>query len=177
MGYIEVTGEPYPGYKYVDIEYEPKQVVIAGEKDELDKVPIINGEYNITNKREDFEDQVNITDFIKNDVILIDDNQTAAIKVKIERMDSKDLSYDSSEIELRNIPSGMEAKTAASNMHVILYGNNDYLNMLNKYNLKPYIDLKGAKVGTDFFNVGLDLPDGVTLDPLSVMVSVSGAGT
>ncbi len=175
--YIEVTGEPYPGYKYVDIEYEPKQVVIAGEKDELDKVPIINGEYNITNKREDFEDQVNITDFIKNDVILIDDNQTAAIKVKIERMDSKDLSYDSSEIELRNIPSGMEAKTAASNMHVILYGNNDYLNMLNKYNLKPYIDLKGAKVGTDFFNVGLDLPDGVTLDPLSVMVSVSGAGT
>lgn len=174
--YIEVAGKPYPGYN-VEIDYEPKQVVIAGEKDELDKVPVIYGEYNISNQREDMEDQVNIADFITKDVILIDENQTAAIKVKIEKMDSKDLSYDSSEIELRNIPNGLAAKTGTSNMHVILYGNSEYLNMLNKYNLKPYIDLKGAKVGTDYFNVGLDLPDGVTLDPLSVMVSVSGAGT
>ncbi|MDF2869553.1 MAG: hypothetical protein K0R05_1128 [Anaerocolumna sp.] len=174
--YIEVAGKPYPGYN-VEIDYEPKQVVIAGEKDELDKVPVIYGEYNISNQREDMEDQVNIADFITKDVILIDENQTAAIKVKIEKMDSKDLSYDSSEIELRNIPNGLAAKTGTPNMHVILYGNREYLNMLSKYNLKPYIDLKGAKVGTDYFNVGLDLPDGVTLDPLSVMVSVSGAGT
>lgn len=172
--FIEVTGTPYPGYKYIDLNYEPKQVVIAGEKDELDKVRYIMGEYNIDNQREDIEDEVNIADFIKNDVILIDDNQTAVINVKIERLNSKDISFDTSDIELKNLPEGLTAITKESLLHVVLYGDNDILNPINKYNLRPYIDLKEAKVGNNTLSVEFDLPDtAITLETPSVIVDVS----
>lgn len=176
MLYIEVTGTPYPGYKYVDFEYEPKQVVIAGEKDELDKVQYIMGEYNIDNQKEDIEDQVNIADFIKNDVILIDDNQTAAINVKIERMDSKELSYDTSDVEMRNLPPGLMASLKENFLNVVLYGDNQNLNLISKYNLKPYIDLKGVKAGTNIMPVKFDLPEGITPVNSSVVVTVKHAG-
>lgn len=174
--FIEVTGTPYPGYKYVDFQYEPKQVVIAGEKDELDKVQYIIGEYNIDNQKEDIEDQVNIADFIKNDVILIDENQTAVINVKIERLDSKDLSYDTSEIEMRNLPTGLTAALNGSFLHVLLYGSSESLNLINKYNTKPYIDFKGAKAGTKNMTVDFTLPDDITLVKPSVEVTVKHAG-
>lgn len=171
--FIEVTGTPFPGYKYVDFEYEPKQVVIAGKKDELDKVNYIVGEYNIDNQREDIEAEVNIADFLKNDVILIDDNQTAVINVKIERLESKELNYDTSEIEMKDIPEGLVAVPSAVPLQVVLYGDNDSLNKINKFNLKPYIDLKDATVGTSNMSVRFTLPDDVTLDDSSVMVTVS----
>lgn len=176
MLYIEVTGTPYPGYKYVDLEYEPKQVVIAGEKDELDKVQYIMGEYNIDNQKEDIEDQVNIADFIKNDVILIDDNQTAVINVKIERLDSKELSYDTSDIEMRNLSPGLMASLKENFLNVVLYGDNQNLNLISKYNLKPYIDLKGVKAGTNIMPVKFDLPDGIMPVDSSVVVNVKHAG-
>lgn len=176
MLYIEVTGTPYPGYKYVDFEYEPKQVVIAGEKDELDKVQYIMGEYNIDNQKEDIEDQVNIADFIKNDVILIDDNQTAVINVKIERMDSKELSYGTGDIEMRNLSPGLMASLKDNFLNVVLYGDNQNLSLISKYNLKPYIDLKGVKAGTNIMPVKFDLPEGITPVNSSVVVNVKHAG-
>lgn len=175
--YIEVTGTPYPGYEYEKFEFEPKQVVIAGEKDELDKVQYIMGEYNIDNQKEDKEDQVKISDFIKNDVVLIDDNQTAVVNLKIRRLDSKDLSYNTSEIEMRNVPAGLMASLKSNFLHVMLYGNSDNLNLVNKYNVKPYIDLKGVKTGTNILPVEFDLPKDVTLNKTSVAVNVKHAGS
>ncbi|BCJ97622.1 CdaR family protein [Anaerocolumna chitinilytica] len=174
--FIEVTGTPYSGYKYVDFEYEPKQVVIAGEKDELDKVQYIMGEYNIDNQKEDIEDQVNIADFIKNDVILIDDNQTAVINVKIEKLDTKDLSYDASDIEFRNVPKGAMATLNSNIFNVVLYGSTEVLNSVNKYNLRPYIDLKKAKVGTNTMSIEFNSPNGVTLVNPSVVVTLKHTG-
>ncbi|MDF2610074.1 MAG: hypothetical protein K0R92_1548 [Lachnospiraceae bacterium] len=89
--FVEVEGTPYYGYEYVGIEYQPKQVEIAGEQSELDKVRYIIAVYNINNKSTDIVDEINIVDFITEDVILIDENQNAAINIDIERIDVPDL--------------------------------------------------------------------------------------
>ncbi|MDF2472748.1 MAG: hypothetical protein K0R21_530 [Anaerocolumna sp.] len=89
--FVEVEGTPYYGYEYVGIEYQPKQVEIAGEQSELDKVRYIIAVYNINNKSSDIVDEINIVDFITEDVILIDENQNAAINIDIEKIDVPDL--------------------------------------------------------------------------------------
>jgi YbbR domain-containing protein len=89
--FVEVEGTPFYGYEYVGIEYEPKQVEIAGEQSELNKVKYIIAVYNISNKNTDIEDEIDIQDFITEDVILIDNNQNAVINIDIERMNQQDL--------------------------------------------------------------------------------------
>jgi YbbR domain-containing protein len=82
--FVDVEGTPFYGHEFAGIEYEPKQVVIAGEQSELDKVKYIIAVYNITNKSADIEDEINIQDFITEDVILIDENQNAVINIDIK---------------------------------------------------------------------------------------------
>ncbi len=175
--FIDLKGTPYPGYKYGKPDFEPRQVVIAGEQSELDKVQYIMGEYNIDNQRTDIEDEVNIADFIKNDVILIDENKTAVINVKVEKLKSKDISYNSNEIEFRNLPVGLAAVLNETNaIQVEVMGEEDILSNINKYNLKPYIDLADTEIGTKLFNLEFSPPDsGLTISNTSVSVTITEA--
>lgn len=159
--FIELKGTPYYGYRYKDFEFEPKQVVIAGEQAELDKVQYIMGEYNIDYKREDIEDVVNIADFIKNDVILIDENKNAVVNIHIEKLKSKDISLSSSDIELKNLPPGLAANlNSTDDILVEVLGEEALLSGINKYNLKPYIDLSDSDIGTKLFNIQFNPPGG-----------------
>jgi YbbR domain-containing protein len=159
--FIDLKGTPYYGYRYKDFEYEPKQVVIAGEQAELDKVQYIMGEYNIDYKKEDIEDVVNIEDFIKNDVILIDENKNAVINIHIEKLKSKDINLSSSDIELKNLPPGKAANiNSTDDIQVEVLGEEALLSGINKYNLKPYIDLSDSDIGTKSFNIQFSPPGG-----------------
>ncbi len=175
--FIELQGTPYFGYEYVNFEYEPKQVVIAGEQEELDKVQYIMGEYSIVNKREDIEDEVNIGDFIKEDVILIDENQNAVVNIDIEKQETKEISFDTSEIDVRNIPEDM-VYTINSNAIISakLYGNKDDLSAITKNTLKPFIDIADEPIGTKLVNIQFDYDtsvSGITVSNPSISITLN----
>jgi YbbR domain-containing protein len=175
--YIELKGTPFYGYEYVNFEYEPKEVVIAGEQEELDKVQYIKGEYNIDNKREDIVDEVNIKDFIKEDVILIDENQNAVINIDIEKLAIKEISFGINEIEIRNLPDVMVANITNNGIiSTNVYGNLDKLKTVTKTTIKPYIDLADAQIGTKLVNIQFDTSESeITISNPSISVSISEA--
>lgn len=173
--FIDLTGKPFYGYQYVNFEYEPKQVVIAGEQDELDKVQYIKGEYNINNKSADFETEVDIKDFIKNDVILIDENQNAVINVDIEKLDSKDVSFNTGDIDIRNLPDGMNVKFNSKDIiKVSVYADQETLSTLTKYTLRPYIDMTDETSGSKYVNIQFDTSDtNINVSSPSINVTLS----
>lgn len=172
--YIDVTGTPYTGYKYESFEYEPKQVVIAGEQSELDKVPYITIEYNIDNKMEDVEESINIEDYIKNDVIVVDENKNAVINIDIEKVNSKTIQYNSNDIEIKNLKDGYTAKmNTEDTISVVIYGDEADLSGINKYNLQPYIDLSNAKLGVNIVDIKFNSIGDITTSHNSVIVTVS----
>lgn len=176
--FIKLTGTPAPGYEYVNFEYEPKEVTIAGEQSELDKVQYIKGEYNIDNKQDDVEETIDISDFIKNDVILIDENQNAVINIDIEKKNSKDINYNSTDIEMKNLKEGYIAKLNTEDLiNVVVYGKEDILSGVNKYNLRPFIDLTNIEPGINIVDVQFNSVDDVTLLSPSVIVMVSDASS
>lgn len=186
--YIDLKGTPYYGYKFGKFDYEPHEVVIAGEQGELDKVQYIIGEYNINYKRENIsdenknkdvitvEDEVNIADFIKNDVILVDDNQKAVVNIQMEKLKSKDIDLNSSDIEMKNLPEGLEATIDTKEIQVEVLGDENVLAGINKYNLKPYVNLSDADVGTRLFQIHFNPPDSdVTISGANVWITVNKA--
>lgn len=171
--FIDLKGTPLFGYQYVDFEYEPKKVVIAGEREELDKVDYIKGEYNINNKSADIVDEVNIADFIKNDVILIDENQNAVINIDIEKLDSKELNFNTSEIEIRNLPNGRKLSFNNNLFNVTVYGKTDILASITNGSLTPYIDASKEQLGTKFVTIQFDPPpNDVTCSNPNISVTV-----
>lgn len=139
---MELEGQPAFGYEYIGFEYEPKEVVIAGTKEELEKVPLVKATYNINNARADIEDEINISDYIKEDVILIHEHQNAVINVDIEELDSKEVSIPTSIISTRNIPDNMRVVFLNSGPVVIeVTGLLSEISKINVNNIRPYIDL------------------------------------
>lgn len=176
--FIDLKGTPFYGYEYVNFVFEPKQVVIAGEKDELDKVQYIKGEYSINNKSEDIVDEVNIKDFIKDDVILIDENQNAVINIDIEKQNSKEISFSPSDIDIRNLPDGKKVNFNSNDLiSVDVYGDEEVLSTVSKYTLRPYIDMKDEPIGTKFENIQFDIADAdfkVSTPSVSITLTKSG---
>lgn len=153
---INVTGEPFYGYRYTSLEYEPKTVKIAGEESELRKVSAIRGEYNVNYKQSDFQGEVRIEDFIKEDVILIDDNKIAVIDVKVEKLESKEINVDADSISLRNVPEGYEASfDLTRGFKIKVHGESDALKEVTPYSMTPFIDLADATEGENYVKIQL----------------------
>mgnify|MGYP000937102619 FL=1 len=172
--FVDIKGTPFYGYEFVGFNYEPKQVVIAGKKEELDKVPYIMAVYNISNKRNDIEDEINIQDYITENVILIDQSQNAVINIDIEKTETKEIGFNANEIELRNVPFGTSVDNS-SLVYVKVSGTADELAGISKEDLKPYIDLSGAGIGTQEHNIQFNtsVGDEVTLSNSSVNVTLN----
>ena len=141
--FLDLEGEPARGFTYVAFEYEPKEVEIAGTEEELAKVPSIIGSYNIDYARADIEDEVNIADFIKNDVILIDDNQNAVINIDIEPLENKDFTFNTVGVEVRNLPENMTLEYDNPGSFIVtVSGLEEELLKVTRSSLIPYIDLE-----------------------------------
>ena len=140
--FLELEGAPAYGYDYVTFEYEPKEVDIAGTKEELAKVPHIVGSFNINNAREDIEDEININDFIDQDVILIDNNQNAVVNIDIERLETKDIVFPTNNIKVRNVPENSTVEFVNAEPIVVkVTGLQRAISSLNANNINPYVDL------------------------------------
>lgn len=140
--FIELKGTPLAGYDYVGFEYEPKEVEIAGSKEMLGKVPHIKGEFNISGLYEDIEDEINITEFIKEDVILISENQNVAIHVDFEKLEKKDITFPVSSIEVINLPEGKRVEFLDKELLIVgVTGLSSKTQRINRSNINPYIDL------------------------------------
>jgi len=151
------------------------EVVVEGKQEDLDKVPYISAVYNINNLRTDIEDEIDIKDYITENVILIDENQNAVINIDLERIESKEIGFNSNEIELRNVPYGTAAIVDNSSLvHVKISGTREELNKVSKGDIKPYIDLAGASIGTEVYNIQFDnsIKDKVDLTNPNVSVTL-----
>lgn len=176
--WVDIQGTPAYGYEFVseNLKYEPKQVVIAGKKEELDKVPYILAVYNINNKSNNIEDEINIQDFITEDVILIDQNQNAVINIEIAKTETKEIGFNANEIEFRNLPYGtIPSVDSSSLVYVTVTGTKDKLAGISKENIRPYIDLTGARIGTKEYNIQFNtsVRDKVTLSNPSISVTLN----
>lgn len=155
---IKAIGSPRNGYKLKDFDYEPKTITVTGDEDALNAVSAIPFEYDITDRYEDYEENLAISeelqDVIKSyGVSLVDETQNIAISIKFEKLETKEVKVDSDLIEARNLPDGYKVEINTSTINALVQGSADLVHSLSAADLKPYIDLSGYSAGTKLVNV------------------------
>lgn len=154
---ITTVGEPRNGYK-VHFEYEPKTIIVTGDEETLNSLSVIPFEYDITDRYEDYEENLAISDdlldVIKNyGVSLVDETQTIAITFQFEKLVTEEVKLEKDDIEIRNLRSGYQVDINTKMVQSLVQGSADIVGNLSAADLKPYIDLLGYQDETVLVNV------------------------
>lgn len=157
---INVTGDVAEGYEYVDIDYEPKQIMIAGKKEDLDLMKYIDIKADITGAKNNIEETLDIEDYLLENVKLATEGQTAMVTIKIEKQIVKDFIINTNEIDVRNLPIDTKFNYIESlPLTVSVKGLKANIDKLSSSNLNPYIDLVKLKKGEYDVPIHIDLGD------------------
>lgn len=172
---INTTGDPASGYQFVNIDYEPKQITIAGEQSTLDDIKYIAIKLDITNSYENIEEEVNINDYIPDGVKVEEDNETAMVNITIEKMQQKEINFNSQDLEVKNTPSDLNVHlNNVSQLSVNVLGTSKVLSNITIDDLNPYIDLSGLKKGNHTVPIQFSGSDEVQIiSSLSISVQLT----
>ena len=165
--FADTEGKPADGYVMTGIEYEPKTVVIASEDDTvLDKINSLQITEDIEGESGDIERDVNLIEALNlpKGVILVGDNLTVGMKIRIERLETKEITIWPNDIVQRNRRDNLEVGFYTTGpIKIKVKGPADEVEALERLTLKPYIDLTDCTVGTYALTLKADLPAHTTI--------------
>ena len=101
-----VTGQVAHGYKMVSAAYEPKEVTVAGRKENLDKISQVTlKDYDISGKNSKVEDSIsivqNLAEQLPDGVVFTDKEATVALVVDIQQITETSFELPLSKISLK----------------------------------------------------------------------------
>lgn len=163
---LEVTtkGTPAAGYQLTRLEYEPKEVEIIGETKSLSGISSVPIVVDISGASANIEESIDISGYMPDKIMLTDDTKTVMVTVTIEKMQEKNLSFRTDDIDIKNLPTGATFKfNHEGNAEATFAGLSGDLSGVTLEAIHPYIDLKGLTDGTHQVEVSFVLPDGITV--------------
>ncbi len=163
----KIEGNPAEGYVVTGLDFEPKTVVIASEDDRaLDKINYLQITENIEGEKSNLERDIDLKEALDlpKGVILVGDNLTVGMNIKIERLETKEITIWPNDIELRNRKADQEVGfNTTGPIKVLVKGPAEEIEEIDRPNLKPYIDLADCTIGTYGLFLEAVLPEHTTL--------------
>ena len=177
---VKAVGEPYKGYFVQDINYEPKSVTVAGPDSVLSKLNSIKLPLNVEGEITDIEVSINLSDYIKEGLYLVDKDVLVNAKCNIVRLGTKEFELLPTDISLTNKSDKFNYELIDSEkIKVTITGLSEKLKNIEISDLAPYVDLSNAKeVGDYSYMVKFKENDGVKVESTkAVTVRVSAINT
>lgn len=172
---ITASGEPAKGYVMTNLEYEPKTIEVAGEDEILKNLRYLSITQNISGAKENIEKEINLEDKLQNGLVIVGEDKTAVINITIEKLVTQKLKIWPSDITLRDKPANLNAsiKTAGP-ITVRIKGPADGFLDVDRYSIKPYLNLSNCSMGTYSLPVQAELDEHMSLvNPPDVNVFLS----
>ena len=164
---VEASGEPYKGYSVQDIDFEPKSVLVAGDKNLLSKISSIRVPLDVEGKITDVEESISLSDFLESGIYLVDKDVTINAKCNIVRLGTKELEVLPTDISLNNKSDKFNYEFVNTEKLVVtLSGLSDKIKDIGVSDIAPYIDLSNTKeAGNYSYILKFRDIDGVKVEP------------
>jgi YbbR domain-containing protein len=137
---VTTEGKPADGYFMTDYEIGPNKVEIAGKEEQLKNINSLNVVVNIEGATENIQREIDLSDFLEKDLILVDD-ETALVNITIEKEETKRISIRVDDIGIKNKPDLSAKIQNTGSISLELSGPRSELNNITSKMLKPFIDL------------------------------------
>lgn len=160
------TGTVADGYELVEIAGNKQTVKIAGTNvNQVESIVFPDELINISGATKDVVVDVDVAAQLPSGVSLVDEKNDATViaTAKIEKLIWKNYSLPISEIDMNNLPEGLEAKFEEQNVNVRLSGLQTAHDSFNMGDLNAYVDLRNVIEGRNEVIVKMTIPDGLKL--------------
>lgn len=149
---FSVYGVAAEGYRYTDITYEPTKVTIAGSSAALgsiQEITVPSTAINIDGATGDIEKVIDITEYLPNDVKLVDDTYSSVlVTVKIEQLEAKTITIPDTNIQVQGLADNLDYDIQnAEGVAVTVRGLKEELDSLDGNVVTASIDVKGKIQG------------------------------
>lgn len=146
--------------KNVKLDVEPEQILLSGSDAAMEQIgdTISLGTINLA----DYTDALEMTfpipsfDGVINDSVVTE----ATMTLTFEGLSTKEITI--SNIQVANVPEGLEAVIAAQKLTVTVRGPAAVISNLNETHVSAMVDFTNAKEGTDTYKVSLTFAEGFT---------------
>lgn len=146
---VSASGKPAEGYVMTDIEYEPKRIEVAGKEEDIRRIRFLSIKHPINNATADISEEINLQDELPEGIVLVDEDKTVVINIKIERLNTKDITIWPGDIDFRNKSSDLSLNMITTGpLQVTVTGPDAELLEISRDSLRPYIDIADYRAGT-----------------------------
>ena len=166
---VTTTGEVAEGFVLTGVTYNPKTVLIAGEKSVLAGIDSINiNNISVNGLNGTLETDKEVSEYLPEDVIVADSNTQVAISINVEEKVTKKLLVSVNDINLYGKLDEYEyAMESTSDFSVNITGIKDVIDNVSKDDIKFYIDVGDLVPGTNYMTLSY-------VDPKDYEVIITG---
>lgn len=178
--FIDVTGTPAEGYRYIQTDFKPESVMVSGTKANLDRLKSITIPVDISDAKKDVEQEVDLTKYIQPSGCKLEDEFNAvSIRCVIEKNGKRTFSFVNTDINVMNLPTNLNfSYLNESQRHTIhISGSEEDLQGITLKSLGAAIDVKGLGAGRHRVEILFDLPPALKLKSrvwVEVLLTQSG---
>ncbi len=146
---VKTVGTPIAGYGIVATNYDPSQIKVTGTEEALSQITSIPVEVDVTNARSTIEKEIILTPYLPEGVSIVGTMNSIAVKVTIQQMVAKKITFTSDNITMLNLPEGLGYSLTEADrvFEVTVMGIESALETLTPEQLGAYVDLTGLTEG------------------------------
>lgn len=166
---VDYTGTPGEGYSFKELTFKPETLEIAGTEEDiadLREISIPGEAVNIDGITEDTQINVDVTRYLPENIRLGNERDASiAVEVTLEKKQGKTVRIPVSDIELKNVPQGLEVDfDKLKEIEIIVMGTSAELAELDENEILAGLDLDGySRAGTYKKALDVELPEAYSL--------------
>ncbi len=162
---VDYTGTPEQGYSFKELTFKPETLEIAGTTEDiadLREITIPGEAVNIDGITEDTQINVDVTKYLPENIRLADEKDASvAVEVTLEKKQGKTVRIPVEDIELENVPRGLEVDfDKLKEVEIIVMGTSAELTELDENEVSVSMNLEGySRAGTYTKALDVEVPD------------------
>lgn len=171
---IDITGTPASGYQVGEISCTPKYAEVTGSPEDLEKLLFLQlSSIDVSGRTTSATRTFTLTDYLPEGVSLKEGSANSVqVVVTVEAQHGKQFTLDSSTLSLIGEEDGKTYTLGTA--HVTISGDSNALNALQPTDLAGTVHVNGLTEGTHRVLIHLDLPSGLSANPVYIDVTVAG---
>ncbi len=162
---VDYTGTPGDGYSFKELTFKPETLEIAGTEEDIaniHEIAIPAEAVNIDGITEDTQINVDVTKYLPENIRLGNEKDgSVAVQVTLEKKQGKTIHVPVSDIELKNVPRGLEADfDKLKEVEIIVMGTSTELAELDEEEISVSLDLQAySRAGTYKKALDVEVPE------------------